>query len=357
MSNISRQIDNFVHSLTIAAGAHEEVDQMGRYFILKSNTLTTDVEIAFGGSQHYTPWPVLWPFIVKSSEDFFDKVKFHNPAASAMTIEFLISTEMVQSNLIQVTGVVAVSGSGAWNTCVSDPSVIVLPADGYVIDAGPAVNVGGGVVGIPLTGQPFVTGDAVTISNCPQYNGNYTVLASSGANQVDITAAFQGGLLDNAAAVDKGGGLVGIPITGHPYTAGETIRIANTTNYNGDFTVDATTTVNEVVITSAYVAETFDGVNDSHNLVFDNADDSIALTASRSIAADTDREELHITNHDETYKVFWGDANVNAADFRGIVIQPDSTYIIATKSIIYLACEDGAGVTGCRVSWNHGKNT
>jgi hypothetical protein len=64
--------------------------------------------------------------------------------------------------------------------------------------------------------------------------------------------------IDNAAAVDKGGGLVGIPVTGHAFVAGREVTIAGTTNYNGAFEV-ISQTANEVVITDTYNAETFGG--------------------------------------------------------------------------------------------------
>ena len=62
----------------------------------------------------------------------------------------------------------------------------------------------------------------------------------------------------NAAAVDKGSGLVGIPITGHSFSAGDTTTIAGTTNYDATYTIISETT-NEIVITATYIAETFAG--------------------------------------------------------------------------------------------------
>jgi len=64
--------------------------------------------------------------------------------------------------------------------------------------------------------------------------------------------------IDNAAAVDKGGGKVGIPITDHNFSATDGIMLSGTTNYDGENTVDSET-ANEVVITATYVAETFAG--------------------------------------------------------------------------------------------------
>ena len=351
--NISQIIDNFRPgtAITLAAGEHTTVNQVGRYFILKSNSLATEVQVAIGNSQHYTAWPVLWSFQTHSVDDFFEKIKFYNPAGAPMTIDFFISTDWIDNKSAEVTGTITIPIDDTSNGTVSPASIVVQPRNGVLIDVDEPVDVGGGVVGLPIAGHPFAAADNVTVSGCPQYNGVNIVVAGGGANQVNITATFKGGLIDNAAAVNVGVGVVGIPITGHPYATGETIRLDNTTNYDGDYPVLASSTANQVNITVAYNAETFDGVNDSHNLVFDGVDDKIALTTAQSIPADTTRKELHITNHDATYKVFWGDANVNATTYRGVIIQPDSVYILPCTDEIFLACEDAAGVTGCIVSW------
>lgn len=66
--------------------------------------------------------------------------------------------------------------------------------------------------------------------------------------------------LDNAAAVDKSTSpeTVGIPITGHAFLASDVVTIADTTNYDGTHTI-LSVTANEIVITAAYVGETFAG--------------------------------------------------------------------------------------------------
>jgi hypothetical protein len=65
--------------------------------------------------------------------------------------------------------------------------------------------------------------------------------------------------LENAAAVDKGGGKVGLPCNGHGFETDDTVIISGTTNYDGTYTVDSTSSTNEIVVTAAYVAETFAG--------------------------------------------------------------------------------------------------
>jgi hypothetical protein len=88
-----------------------------------------------------------------------------------------------------------------------------------------------------------------------QINLGYWLRALLGAPQ---TAAPATEYLDNAPAVDKVGDYVGIPITGHPFLAGEKVTIAGTTNYNGTFEIYSKT-ANEIVIPALYVEETFAG--------------------------------------------------------------------------------------------------
>jgi hypothetical protein len=64
--------------------------------------------------------------------------------------------------------------------------------------------------------------------------------------------------LSAAAAVDLGGGLVGVPVTSHSFAAGDTIRLDGTANYGGaDYVLDASTTSAQLVIPATYAAETF----------------------------------------------------------------------------------------------------
>lgn len=70
--------------------------------------------------------------------------------------------------------------------------------------------------------------------------------------------------LNSQAAVDKGGGKVGIPVTVHGYTTGMTVALDGTTNYDGRYLVDADSSTNEIVIVATYVAETFTGAETVH---------------------------------------------------------------------------------------------
>lgn len=63
----------------------------------------------------------------------------------------------------------------------------------------------------------------------------------------------------DGVAVDKGAGKVGIPCVAHGQVSGGSIRIERSVSYNNDFMVDVTTSVDELVITATYAAETFTG--------------------------------------------------------------------------------------------------
>ncbi len=59
----------------------------------------------------------------------------------------------------------------------------------------------------------------------------------------------------DGAAVDKTGGKTGLPSLAHDLPIGGFIYISGTTNYNGNYVVDADTTENEIVIVKAFTAE------------------------------------------------------------------------------------------------------
>jgi len=62
-----------------------------------------------------------------------------------------------------------------------------------------------------------------------------------------------------AAASNIGSGLCGITCTVHGLSVGDTIRIENTINYDGEYVLQSGTTINLLVFTATYVAETFTG--------------------------------------------------------------------------------------------------
>lgn len=78
--------------------------------------------------------------------------------------------------------------------------------------------------------------------------------------QVSSGSAALHGVLNAAAAVDAGGGIVTIPMTGHGFNVGSYVQIGGTDNYDGVHKIIAKAT-NTFNIYATFVAETFAGTD------------------------------------------------------------------------------------------------
>jgi hypothetical protein len=107
-------------------------------------------------------------------------------------------------------------------------------------------------------GTPIDTDISTDISNISSQVGALASGSSAGFPKEFTEDNTTKDTIDAAAAVDKGDGTVGIPVTGHTFVASQEVTIAGTTNYNGAYDV-VSVTANEVVITETYIAETFAG--------------------------------------------------------------------------------------------------
>lgn len=104
------------------------------------------------------------------------------------------------------------------------------------------------------------------------YVNDATVKASVCFNTIETIKA--------GPAVDKGGGLVGIPCTDQPYATGDVIRFAETINYSvSEYTVHVDSSTNEIVITETFEAETFAGVEDIYLAIGDGDDITLGYVA------------------------------------------------------------------------------
>jgi len=122
----------------------------------------------------------------------------------------------------------------------------------------------------------------------------------------------------SASAVNVGGGIVGLPCTGHGFVTGMEVLISGTTNYDGTYRVLSSTTENQLQIVAVYVAETFgenaaaayppatkfeelrlEGVTDAE-MIFKLAryHGAVAQLRSRRITADVDLQHLVCTRGD-----------------------------------------------------------
>lgn len=141
-------------------------------------------------------------------------------------------------------------------------------------------------------------------------------------SDVALTALLATYNIDNAAAVDKGGGLVGVPVTGHPFAVPESITIAGSTNYDATYPI-VSQTANEVVITATYIAETFAG-----------GGAETITPAIRSIAANASQREVLVVNTGD-YTVYFGDENVDAASKRGTPLTSGSDATLSLNCAVY----------------------
>jgi hypothetical protein len=272
---------------TIAAGGLWDLPVFGTGFWILYNSLTTNPEVSLDNEGSFDE---IAAGLGPKKLDPFSRLMFRNPSAtSAMSLWVAVSTGEIDDNRV----VLGDAGAGSdipvidtSNTIYSHPGLRVLP-DHVLITAGAAVNVGGGVVGIPLTGQTFATGESIVIAGTVNYNATYTVLASSGANQVDITAA--------------------------------------------------------------YVAEVFTGA------------ETIGLTTPRSITPAATCKELLVWNDHATRNVRWGDSSTYAKGTDpslpvGVPIIASTAFIIPCTGQIYFAADYDAGVAGCWIQANELRN-
>ena len=65
--------------------------------------------------------------------------------------------------------------------------------------------------------------------------------------------------LNADVAVNNGGGLVGLPSTAHTFVENDEVVIIGSINYDGTYSIDGTTSSNQIVISASYVEETFLG--------------------------------------------------------------------------------------------------
>lgn len=97
----------------------------------------------------------------------------------------------------------------------------------------------------------------------PRYKPFVSIAANVSSYEVGTAVTIIGlkNNLDNAAAVDYGSGLIGIPVTGHYFFPSETIVIRGTTNYDGIYNIadGGVLNPNFISINADYVAETFAG--------------------------------------------------------------------------------------------------
>lgn len=150
-----------------------------------------------------------------------------------------------------------------YNTDPTTPDGRIMPFNTFSVKADRNMTTPQTIRGIRSPAQPIhgnlkVAGPAVVPVD--QIAFGFWLKALLGAPTSTQQAAKS--INNGEAAVDVGGGVVGIPVTGHGFDVGEAVTIAATVNYNGSYTVLSSSTANQVNITATYSAETF-GADDT----------------------------------------------------------------------------------------------
>ncbi len=148
------------------------------------------------------------------------------------------------------------------------------------------------------------------------------------------------------AVIDEGGGIVSLPSNGHPFTAGETIVIHNTTNYEGSHTVHANTTSTRIHFTDTFVSETLTGgeTGVKHIDGLDNGESYLVRTADGTMYYGHDRKGsspniYFITRIDTDGTTSTSDNwldevfGTSTSQCRGLALSPDDAFLYMWRNI------------------------
>ena len=127
--------------------------------------------------------------------------------------------------------------------------------------------------GTKTTGTVTIDVSAVDVARI-KAGGDITI-ALSNLPPISYEAAQ---LIDNAAAVDAGGGITTIPLTAHGHAVGDFVKQAGTTNYNGTYEIVAKA-ADTYDITETYAAETFAGTETSEKYADEQETAAVTIIA------------------------------------------------------------------------------
>ena len=159
-------------------------------------------------------------------------------------------------------------------------SAVVLAV---LLDAAAAVDKGSGKVGIACANHGLAVGAPVIITGTTHYDGAYILAPETTASQLVITAAYTAESIVHTATVqlgsrvvlsgaarDAGSGKVGLPCAGHGLPTGALITVAGSTHYDAAYTVLRGSTLDELLVTATFTAETFSGAAKATALFYDH---------------------------------------------------------------------------------------
>lgn len=186
---------------------------------------------------------------------------------------------------------------------MEDRATAHITAQGVAYECGPwkadtAVSVGDKLCGGEYPSARYymsVTTAGTTASTEPEWPTGHSFKLARARNTLAV------------AAVDAGGGTVGLPITAHGYYQGEAVTVAGTTNYNGTYTLgsQAAGGVDLLIIPSAYVAETLTtsgAIAIAGSSVIDNGNGTVNIPCpAHGLVSGHDVTIAGTTNYDASY--------------------------------------------------------
>jgi len=251
-----------------------------------------------------------------------------------------------EPNLFNVT-----IGRGSDDTATGPNNVTIGRGAGNVLDEGYENTLGGKDAGRYLidsndnTGWGYKViggaGDGIFIPATYKY----TYISENGSIWgIPVTDRTLLCLDNGGAAVNVGGGVVGLPYTGNPFVTGERVIITGTTNYNGDFVLQSGTTSSQLNILDGYVAETFDGTETVAKIMGGRNGPGLAVMASDgTIYAGGDRGGTSwvskITSDGTIDTTFFdgSEPNIPGSSFcTGLALSPDEQYLYVSIYVAYI---------------------
>ena len=175
------------------------------------------------------------------------------------------------------------------------------------IDNAAAVNKGDGTVGIPVTSHGFEAAETIRIDGSTYFTGGW-LIDSVSANEVVIVTDQD--TIDNAVAVNLADGEVEIPTTNTSIGTGDHVTISGTSHYDGEYTVVLQSADGDgIVITSEFTAETFGGTETITQFRAETFAGTETMANSRSITLQAGQRIIGISPNDT--KIYGGSGYFN----------------------------------------------